>query len=481
MTTRLLGLLNTIILVRILVPADFGLLALATGFAQSISQLSVLGTDEAVVREKAPTEEFYNSAFTMNVLRSLATAMIIAAAAWPAAVFFAEPRLFPILLVLAFGSLIGALQNIGVVDFQRDLTFDKEFVLLIVPRLATILLTTILALLLRSYWALVAGAVALQVLRTAMSYVMHPHRPRLTLRSWRGLVGFSSWSWSISMAQMVRDRVDGFVIARLLGSLSLGIYTIAVDVATIPTLELAGPLGRATYPGFAAARHTGLGIGEIYLRIVACTAVIAVPAGFGISLVADPLVWLIFGPQWAAAGDIVRIVGIAGVGFVVGSITSSVLIAQGLYRKAFHVCLVSLALRVVAMLVLVRLFGLIGAAAAWAIAMSGENLFYAATALRHLQISIATMVRSVWRIFFATAVMVLILATSGLGWTRLDHGGAHAAELLTAGVAAGATAYVVALGALWELCGRPKGAEADMTELARRVMCRITNIMRRKN
>ncbi len=465
------------ILVRILVPADFGLLALATSFAQGIDQLSALGTDEAVVREKAPTEDFYNSAFTINLLRSAVTAVIIAATAWPAAAFFAEPRLFAVLLVLAVGSLVGAFQNIGIVDFQRELAFHKEFVLLIVPRLATILLTTTLAFLLRSYWALVAGALALQVLRTAMSYAMHPHRPRLTLRAWRGLVGFSSWSWAISMAVMVRDRVDGFVIARLLGAAPLGIYSIAADFATIPTLELAGPLGRVTYSSFAAASRTGESAADIYLRVVACTAVIAVPAGFGISLLADLLVWLIFGPQWAAAADVVRIIGIAGVGFVVGSITNSLLIAQGLYSKAFKVCLASVVLRVVAMVVLVRLFGLVGAASAWAVAMSGENLLYAATALRHLHISVIAMLRAVWRVFLATAVMVLILATSKLGWTRVEHGGAGAAELLVAGVAIGAVAYIVTLGALWQLCGRPRGAEADTLELARRVTNRVGKML----
>jgi lipopolysaccharide exporter len=476
-TTRLLGFVNTMILVRILVPADFGLLALATSFSQGIYQLSVLGVEEAVVRESAPTAEFYNSAFTMNLLRSLATALIICAAAWPAAVFFAEPRLFAVLLVLAFGSLATAFQNIGIVDFQRNLTFDKEFVSLIVPRLVSIVLTATLALLLRSYWALVIGAVAMQVLRTGMSYVMHPHRPCLTLRAWRGLVGFSSWSWAISMAMLVRDRVDSFVIGRILGPTPLGIYTIATDVATIPTLELSGSLGRVTYSSFAAARHSGQSVAEVYLRIVACTAVIVVPAGFGISLLADPMVWIVFGPKWLATADVVRVVGVAGVGFVLGSITSSLLMAQGSYKRAFEVSLISVLLRVVAMIVLVNLFGLIGAAAAWAVAMSGENLLYATMAMRHLHIPPATMFRAVWRIFVATAAMVLILAVSGLGWTSLAHGGPAAAEALIEGVAAGAAVYFVVLGALWYLCGCPNGAETDILELGRRVTYRITDTL----
>jgi O-antigen/teichoic acid export membrane protein len=473
----MLGFVNTMILVRILVPADFGLLALATSFAQGIDQLAALGIEDAVVREAAPTTAFYDSAFTMNVLRGLGTATIVSAAAWPAANFFHEPRLFPVLLVLAFGAFVAAFQNIGIVDFRRNLAFEKEFILLIAPRMVTILLTATLALLTRSYWALVAGSLTMQILRTGMSYVMHPHRPRLTLRSWRGLIGFSSWSWAISMVSMMRDRVDGFVISRVLGPAQLGIYTIAAEVATIPTFEVAGPLGRATFSSFAAARHTGRSVTELYLRLVASASLVVVPAGFGLSLVAEPVVLLVFGPKWDAATNVIRIIGVAGIALALGSVTSSLLVAQGMLRQTFYICLSATILRVACMILLVKTFGLVGAAVGWAVAISSENLLYGVVVLRHLDLRPATVLRAVWRILAATAVMVLVLATTGLGWTRVAATGLKAVDALVTGVATGAATYVIVLGALWYLCGRPKGAEADMLELGRRMASRIADIL----
>src|SRR5580692_3988832 len=155
MATRLLGVISTLTLVRLLLPSDFGLVALSASFAQSIEAFSVLGVEDAVVRERAPTRDVYDTGFTINVLRSVTTAVIILALAVPAGSFFAEPRLTNILAALAAGTLLDGFTNIGIVDFRRDFAFGKEFQLWILPRLIAIIATLATAFLWRSYWALV--------------------------------------------------------------------------------------------------------------------------------------------------------------------------------------------------------------------------------------------------------------------------------------------------------------------------------------
>jgi O-antigen/teichoic acid export membrane protein len=72
--TRALGLVNTLVLARLLVPGDFGLVAIATGFSQGILALSQVGMEDALIRHPKPTRELYDTAFTINLLRGLATA-----------------------------------------------------------------------------------------------------------------------------------------------------------------------------------------------------------------------------------------------------------------------------------------------------------------------------------------------------------------------------------------------------------------------
>ena len=85
MASRLLGIVNTVVLVRLLAPSDFGLVALAMSFSLAIDGLSYIGVQDALVREPVLDRAMYDTGFTMGVLRGLLTALIVAACAWPAA------------------------------------------------------------------------------------------------------------------------------------------------------------------------------------------------------------------------------------------------------------------------------------------------------------------------------------------------------------------------------------------------------------
>ncbi|MEA2731513.1 MAG: lipopolysaccharide exporter, partial [Acetobacteraceae bacterium] len=101
MATRIMGLGSTLILVRLLAPAEFGIVAIAMSFIQSIDQFSQIGVEEALIRLPTPDRRVYDTAFTMIALRCGLIAVMAAAAALPVAGFFGEPRLVPIMLVIA--------------------------------------------------------------------------------------------------------------------------------------------------------------------------------------------------------------------------------------------------------------------------------------------------------------------------------------------------------------------------------------------
>ncbi|HET6306299.1 MAG TPA: oligosaccharide flippase family protein, partial [Rhodopila sp.] len=122
---RALGLVSTLVLVRLIAPADFGIIALATGFMQTIDGMMTLGTEEAVIREATPGRTFYDTAFTLNLLRGASVTLLVAALAFPTSRFFNDPRLGPVLLFVACLPLLDSLSNIGAVDFRRDFAFHK--------------------------------------------------------------------------------------------------------------------------------------------------------------------------------------------------------------------------------------------------------------------------------------------------------------------------------------------------------------------
>jgi lipopolysaccharide exporter len=478
MATRLLGVISTLTLVRLLLPADFGLVALSASFAQSVEALSVLGVEDAVVRERAPTRDIYDTGFTVNALRSVVTAVIILALAVPAGSFFAEPRLTNILAALAAGTLLDGFTNIGIVDFRRNFAFGKEFQLWILPRLIAIIATLVTAFLWRSYWALVVGTLVARTLRVIFSYHMHPFRPRFTVRAWRRLIGYSTWSWAVSMVVLMRDRSDTILIGRMLDPTRVGIYAIGAEVAALPTTELVEPLCRAAFSGFAAGRNADVTPGETYLRIIATMALLTLPAGVGIAAIADPLVKLAFGTLWAGAAPLVQILAMAGTLTVFGLISSTLFSAHGRLRQVFGVSLATLILRVVLLIVFINWRGLDGAALAVAIAIATEQGLYVLLMIRQFALRPADLLRHTWRCLLATAAMATVLLRTGLGWQTVATDSGTLPEYLVVAVAVGAATYTAVLLAAWLAAGRPPGAETDFLALARRLVGRLTRMAR---
>jgi lipopolysaccharide exporter len=459
---RVLGLVSTLILVRLIQPADFGIIALATSFMQTIDGMLTLGTEEAVIREATPGRQFYDTAFTLNLLRGLSVTIMVAALAYPAAWFFTDPRLGPVLLFVAALPLLDGFSNIGAVDFRRDFAFHKEFAIMVLPKLCGIVAAIIAAVLLHSYVAMLFGMGVNRVLRVIMSYVMHPYRPALSLKAWRGLAGYSAWTWLLSLAILIRDRSDSLLLGRMMNTAAVGFYSVGAEVAALPTTELIEPLGRAAFSGFAAGRQQKTDIGETFLRLTGSAALLTLPAGVGLSLVAAPLVALAFGPAWQPAVPVMRILSLSFTIMVFGHLSLLLLSAHALLGRLVGITVIGAVARVALLTLLIPNFGLTGAAFGAAIAMALEQALTVATALRRFRVEAGAMIRRVWRPVFATAAMATMMAATGIGWSDDPDG-----LILLEAVAVGAATYAAVLLTSWILAGRPAGPETDVLALLR--------------
>ena len=150
--TRILGFVSTLILARVLLPADFGLVAIAMTYLAAFDAFSIFGLQDAIIRATEHDRGMFDTAFTLSVLRGLLNTLVIAATAPLAAHFFNEPRLTPLLLVLALFPAIEGTENIGIVEFRRDFRFEREFQLFLMPRLISVVFTIVTALMFHSYW-----------------------------------------------------------------------------------------------------------------------------------------------------------------------------------------------------------------------------------------------------------------------------------------------------------------------------------------
>jgi lipopolysaccharide exporter len=463
LVTRLLGIASTLTLVRLLGPGDFGLVALASSFAQTVDAFANLSPHEAVVRERAPERAMYDTAFTMSFLRGLVTAAVIVAGAVPAAAFFREPRMAPVLLALAASTLIGSMENIACIDFLRNFQFRREFQLWTIPRVLQVAATIGFALIWPSYWALVFGIITGRVIRTALSYAMRPYLPRLTLVAWRRITGFTIWSWAIYMVGMLRDRCDTVLVGRFFSSARVGIYALGGEIASLPTSELVEPLCRACFPGFSQLRHSGLGVAQTYLRLLGATALLVLPAGVGIAMVADPLVRVAFGPKWLEAIPIIQVLGISATIGALGGISATLFSAYAMLRTTFMIMLAGGLVRVVLLLLLLPGGTLLTAALIGMAVGVCEQATTIGIAMYRFKVRPAELARAIWRSLLGAAAMGGALVWLGLGLVPVAE--APWREMLgTAGL--GAAIYVAVTGLAWVVAGCPDGPERDLIALA---------------
>jgi O-antigen/teichoic acid export membrane protein len=459
MLARLSGLASTLVLARLLVPADFGLVALAMGFAAAFDALSEIGVQDALVRHPSADRDLYHTAFTLQALRAAATAILLALAAPAAASWFNEPRLLPVLLVLAAVAALAGLDNIATVEFRRALDYRWQVILLGAPRLLSLLVVIPLALATHSYWALVAGTAAARLGQVALGYALHPWRPSPTLARWRELVGFSLWSWAAALANAAWTRSDPVVLGAALGAGELGLYMLAAEVALLPVSELVEPAAEAIFTGAAAAENAGQDAAQLVMPTVATLLAFILPLALAISAAAHEVASVLFGPGWDGAGPVIAIGVWASAFAPLSYVANAVLVARGRLAWKTAALAASSVLRVQVVLICANT-GALATVAGGVVAVTAiEALLFAAPLARDGGIGFRNERAGLLRLLAATAAAACMLRATGLGWRPAS--GMAMLDLVVGTLAGLATilAFGAGMVALWLAAGRPDGAE----------------------
>lgn len=126
-TLRLIGLVSTIILARLLTPADFGIVSMAMIVVGILEVLNQTGQQLAIIRLEHPTRDDYDAAWTISALVGVIIAVAILIVAPFTQSYFHEPRAVIVMQCLALRAFLSGLENVGVVDFRRDVRFDRFF------------------------------------------------------------------------------------------------------------------------------------------------------------------------------------------------------------------------------------------------------------------------------------------------------------------------------------------------------------------
>ncbi len=464
LAVRVIGLASTLILVRLLVPADFGIVALATAFSTGLDVIMELGFDFALINERDAKRERYDAAWTLSVLRGLLVGGLLAGAAWPLAQFYGDPRLFEVMLWLGLAFFLSGLQNIGVVDFRKDFRLDKEFSLLVWSKVISFAVTIALAWIWRDYRALVIGILVNKSASVILSYTMHPFRPRLRFAGIGGFLHFSKWLMVVNLVNLVNARVDRVILGKMAGTASVGIFSVAHEISTLATTELIWPIARALFPGYAKIAAEPQKLAPAFLDATGLIMLLAAPITAGIALMAEPIVRIALGPDWLAAIPVIQILALYGFLDMPTANVKALFLALGRPDLVAWRDIPSAVVLVPALIAGATLAGAVGAA--WALVASAAVTFIVAFAF--LRRSIAVGVTDIMRVCWRPFVAALLMGGAVMG---LDMRAPDASTLLLLAETVvrglfGAAIYIAACLGLWWLSGRPAGAEASVVAFA---------------
>ncbi len=486
---RSIGLISTIILARLLIPADFGLVAMATAIMAVLELLGSFSFDIALIQNQNANRHHYDTAWTLNVILACFYTILLCLLAHPASLFYNEPRLEPVMYCLSLGQFINGFENIGVIAFRKELRFSREFRLLLIKKVVSFTMTIYLAFLLRNYWALVVGTLTGRLASLLITYLVHPYRPRFCLVKRTELFHFSKWLLVNNLVYFFTNKFTDFVIGKVVGMNALGIYTISYEFSNLPTTEIVSPINRALLPGYSQLAGNPNQLKLSYLAGTGIISLLSLPTGFGLAAIAEPFVLTILGTKWLEVIPLFQLLAINGIVNALGSTLSPLCLALGRPKILTMVGIMYAGILVPCLITGAIMNGTLGAVIGMVIAHFFTTPIGWWMVLRQVQIRLSSLLMVFWRPFFASLIMafsvnyflsalqnltpydialyipysistmqiqtILLLLSS-----PISH--------LALGTLVGFLTYLIILLILWRISGKPNSAEVQVMNYIKR-------------
>jgi lipopolysaccharide exporter len=456
---RLVGLVSTLILARLLAPDDFGIIAMASVVIGLIDVMLDVGVATALIQNAKAGKEDYDVAWTLRLIQSTIAAVLILGLSGPAATYYHNAQVAPVMQALAFATFLSGLENIGIVAFQKHMEFGRDFRFFFIKRIGGFVVTVLCAYLLRDYWALVFGTIAGRLVGVAASYVMHPMRPSFRFAGMKSILSFSTWNLLRGIAGALNDSIHRIIVGRRASAVIMGEYTLASEISALPSTELLAPLGRVLFPAFVNLKDNPAELRRAFLLALGIQALVGIPAGAGTALVAPELVMTMLGEKWMGAAPFIQIMGAINIIAALNTSSCYVLLAHGRAKVIAVNGWLQVIVFVIGALLLFPEQGAMGIAMLRLAVVVGGLLSFIYLVQKELpDLDAASLLGAVWRPCAASALMSLILVALPM------PGGLPAVFQLFIKVMLGASSFAAALLALWVLSGRPGGAESYLLD-----------------
>ncbi|MFT6905426.1 MAG: lipopolysaccharide exporter [Oleiphilaceae bacterium] len=318
---RILGLLSTFIVARLLAPEDYGVIAVCMIMQGLGTQLQNIGFSQNIISKKNPSKDFLDAVYLFRLLVSISFAFAIYALAGSFALYMNSVEVESVLAVTCWMLVFAALNNLNITLEAKNNNFVPEMIVLILSKLLTVIFTLGMAYYLRNYWALALGMLFQSMLQAVLSYlVIKPYRPEyLNFKMLVGVFHFGKWIVLQRMLDFGNAKAGDFIIARFFDSKMLGFYTLSSSVCFMIYQEVSAAVDRANFSFISEKVHQTVdkvSLGELMERNVSyiyhIKNLFLIPSYTVLFFYSNFFVEVLFGSQWTEMAGLFELFCVIG-------------------------------------------------------------------------------------------------------------------------------------------------------------------------
>ena len=294
------GFIQGIVLARLLMPSDYGLIAMTGVFFFFFYALVDTGFTSALIRKKERTDIDYSTVYVTNVVLSFVLCLVLCLCAPFIAEFYNEPLLFPIVCANAALLFVGSFIAIQGARLSIQLDFKTKSKISVISTVSTGIISIIFALLGFGVWSLILPNFFAVLIKGILYYFYQHWFPgfRFSWQSYKEFFSYGSKLMASSLLNAVYGNVYSLVIGKFYSASSLGYYTKGHGYATLPSATLSGVLNKVTFPVLSKVQDDDARLENAYRKMIRVSAYVVFPIMILLVVLARPLVLILLTDKW---------------------------------------------------------------------------------------------------------------------------------------------------------------------------------------
>ena len=331
-----------LVLARLLLPEDFGLIALVMVVVQIASVFVRAGFGMGIIQRHSLDQAYISTAFWLNVGMAILMYSVLYCSAPSVAGFYEQPKLTALIRVLSLNLIVGSVTNLQVSLLQRNLQFKQLFLYTMPGKIVSAGLSVWAALSGWGAWALVVHLMSGTILNILLLWKISLWKPSLVfhVKSLRSLLAFGLPLVGTQFMEQLFRQASTAVVGAIYSSALLGFYNRAHAIQQMPTFLLINVVGRVAMPVFARCQDDRSRLLRGFSQGVQLLVGISAPTMIGLAVLAEPLVCLLLTDKWIDSVPFLQVFCLLGIIVPVHELTNKLLLGVGNSRGLFRLNLV---------------------------------------------------------------------------------------------------------------------------------------------